>query len=406
VKHTYDFTKDADVMRDVTIDRSERPTMRKAGADRRSGHSPFGGIGVGLRRATALVGMGLVVSACGTAEADAGAEEDTSFRRVINVRVITLAAADFDERIRLAGTVAANRDVVVSAEEAGVVREILAEEGASVVEGQPLLRIDDTILASQVAEAEARASLARETWDRRRRLFEDDGVGSELAYLEARYQSEQAEAVLATLRERLARAVVRAPIPGIFDSRDVEVGTMMSPGTRVGRIVQIDPVKVRGGVPERYAGDIRRGSAATVTFDVLPDEVYSGEIGYVGATVNPSSRTFEVEFVLANPGQIVKPEMVANIDINRQTIPDAITVPQEALVRVEDGFVAFVVEEENGEPVARARPVTVGPTQRNQAVVREGLVAGDRLIVVGQAQVANGDRVQIIDGGAAAGAER
>src|SRR5690606_756788 len=107
----------------------------------------------------------VLASGCGdTAEADPGAESET-FRRIINVRATTLAEEDFSERIRLAGTAVANRDVVVSAEESGVVREVFAEEGVTVSQGQPLLKIDDTILAAQVAEGEARASLARETWE-------------------------------------------------------------------------------------------------------------------------------------------------------------------------------------------------------------------------------------------------
>lgn len=395
---------------DVIIDRNQKLNGRRSGSYRSTVRSSRrGDRWHGLHLGAIVVGLAAVVSGCGgTAEAEPEDAADTGFQRVINVEVRTLAVEDFSERIRLAGTVAANRDVVVSAEESGVVREILTEEGAAVSEGQALLRIDDTILQAQVQEAEARAALARETWERRRRLFEDDGVGSELAYLEARYQSEQADASLATLRERLARTTVRAPISGIFDSREPEIGTMLSPGAPVGRIVQVDPVKVTGGVPERYAGDVRRGSSATVTFDVFPDEVYTGSIGYVGATVNPASRTFEAELVLSNPGGVIKPEMVANIDINRRTIPEAIVVPQEALVRVEDGFVAFVVVEQGGQTVAEVRPVTVATSQRNQAVIQDGLSGGDRLIVVGQTQVANGDRVQVVgqDTGTAAGADR
>ena len=157
----------------------------------------------------------LPLAGCAGGAADEGGGEaapaDEAFLRVVNVEVQPLAPTDFTQLVQVTGTVRANRDVTVSAEEAGVVREILAEEGAAVAAGDPLIRIDDSILRSQVAEAEARATLAGETWERRRRLFEEDGVGSELAYLEARYQAEQATAGLAALRERLARTTVTAP---------------------------------------------------------------------------------------------------------------------------------------------------------------------------------------------------
>jgi RND family efflux transporter MFP subunit len=237
--------------------------------------------------------------------------------------------------------------------------------------------------------------LARETSERRRRLFEEDRVGSELAYLEARYQAEQAEAVLETLRERLERTVIRAPISGILESRSIEVGTLVAPGTSVARIVEVNPVKILGGVPERYAGAVSRGSSAIVSFDVLRGETFPARVQYVGATVNPRNRTFDVEILLPNPGLTVKPEMAAPIAILRRGLEEAIVVPQEALVRVEDGFVAFVATTEGGSETASVRPVVLGASQRNQVVVEEGLSAGDRLIVVGQTEVADGDRIQI-----------
>ncbi|MDE0395790.1 MAG: efflux RND transporter periplasmic adaptor subunit [Gammaproteobacteria bacterium] len=343
----------------------------------------------------------LPLAGCRGGAADEGGGEadpaDDAFLRVVNVEVQPLAATDFTQLVQVTGTVRANRDVTVSAEEAGVVREILAEEGAAVAAGDPLIRIDDSILRSQVAEAEARATLAGETWERRRRLFEEDGVGSELAYLEARYQSEQASAGLAALRERLARTTVTAPIPGILERREVEIGAMVSPGAPVARIVEIDPVRVTGGVPERYAADVKLGSEAVVRFDVLTGEEYGGSVDYVGATVNPRNRTFEAELQLPNPGLAIKPEMVANIEILTGTIPGAIVVPQESLVRAEDGFVAFVVGSNgSGAEVAELREVTLGPSQRDQVVVEEGLLRGDRLIVLGQNLVVGGDRVRVV----------
>jgi membrane fusion protein, multidrug efflux system len=347
--------------------------------------------------------LAVVVAACG-GDAQAGDAMDRtgdeaaqpSFQRVINVEVQPLEPQAFQEVIRITGTVLANQDVTLSAQESGVVRELLVPRGAVVREGDPLVRIDDAILRSQVREAEARAALARETWERRQRLFEEDRVGAELAYLEARYQAEQAEAQLATLQERMAHTVIRAPIDGVVDERLVEVGTMVAAGTPVMRMVQIDPVKVTGGVPERFAEDVRPGASARVSFDVMRGEVFEAQVRFVGSTVNPRNRTFEVELTLPNPGRVIKPEMVANLELTRRDLDDAIVIPQNALVRVEEGFVAFVVEEEGGVPVARVRSVRLGPTQRNLVVVEEGLDPGDRLIVVGQNQVANGDRIHVV----------
>lgn len=342
-----------------------------------------------------VVLLSTLLAGCGGGEVQ-GADDETGYVRVLNVEVTTVVAELFRETIRLTGTVLADKDVVVSAEESGVVREITVDKGNWVEAGQAMFRLDDELLKTQVDQARAMSSLAHETWERRKRLFEEDHVGTELAYLEARYSAEQAAANLKLLEQRLARTVIRAPISGVLDSRQIEVGTMVGPGTPVARIVDTNPVKITGGVPERYAQDVRTGTEATVTFDVMRDEDFGGTISYVGAVVNPRNRTFPVEIRIPNPGGLIKPEMVANIDMVRRTLEDVFVVPQEALIRVEDGFVVFVVEKEGDVELVRSRVVEVGPAQGNRVVVNSGLVEGDRLVVVGQQTVAAGDRVTVV----------
>lgn len=349
-------------------------------------------------RAALTIMACMALAACGGDVSAGGPDQDSAERytRVINVETRTLEPRGFTELIRLTGTVEANRDVTVSAEESGVVRGLLVDKGAEVRADQPIAKIDDRILASQVEEARARAELAQETWERRKRLWEQEHIGTELAYLEARFSAEQAAANLATLEERLRRTTVTAPVGGVLEDRLVEVGTMVAPGTPVARIVDLDPVKITAGVPERYATDVSRGARVTVTFDVLDGESFQGTITFVGSAVNPSNRTFPVEFTLPNPGRAIKPEMVADVAVVRRQLHDVIVVPQEALVRVEDGFVAFVVTEGAGGAVAEARPVETGASQRNEVVVTAGLESGDRLVVTGQQMVAAGDHVRVV----------
>jgi RND family efflux transporter MFP subunit len=349
--------------------------------------------------AVGLTGAILLLAACGGQEADGavqGGEEP--FVRVVNVETRAVTPSGFQEEIRLTGTIQANRDVVVSAEENGAITEVVVEKGNRVRAGDAILRIDDTLLRSQVDEARAAAELARETWERRRRLWEEDQVGSELAYLEARFAAEQSAARLRTLEERLARTVVRAPIDGVLDERRVELGALVSPGTPVARLVQLDPVKVSAGVPERYAADVSDGTPASVTFDVLDGERFEGEVNYVGAAVDPGTRTFPVEVVVPNPGGVIKPEMVASIGLLRRALDEVVVVPQDAVVRVADGYRAFVVEGEGAQATARAVDVRLGPSQNNRVVVEDGLDPGARLVVVGQQQLADGDRVRVVGG--------
>lgn len=343
--------------------------------------------------------LGLALAACG---GDAGAGEappptdSGRVARVINVEVATVSPRSFTERIRLTGTVEANRDVLVPADEEGVVKRVLVEQGTAVRAGQPLVQLDDELLRLQLAQAEAQAEVARETFERNEKLFREDRAISEIQYLEVRARAREAGANRDLLAERLQRTTVRAPFSGVLDERFVEKGERLSLGDPVGRLVELGRVTVTAGVPERYAAEVEVGTPVTVTYDVVPGRTFEGRLSYVGSVVNRDNRTFPVELVLANPDHAIKPEMVATLTLARRTLEEAIVVPQEALVRVEDGFVAYILADEEGEPVARARPVETGAAQDDRVVIQAGLVTGDRLVVVGQKLVADGDRVRVV----------
>ncbi len=348
----------------------------------------------------------LLLAACGggsegadaPAEAEAAEASSPGFTRIINVRVVPASTERFVEQVRLTGVVQADRDVVVSAEEMGEITETLVEKGDRVEAGSPLARINDRILQAQLQQAESQARLAADTWDRRRRLWEQDRVGSELAYLEARAAAEQSAAAVTHLQERVERTTIRAPVAGVVDDRMVEVGTLVSSGSPIARIVDTSPLKVIAGVPERYAPDIRQGAVAQVGFDVFPDREIRGRVQFVGTNVDQQSRTFPVELTFQDPSGMIKPMMVANVQVERLTVEGAVVVPQDAIVRVEEGYVVFVVEGEGDQAVARSHPVEIGPSQSNRVVIRSGLEPGERLVVAGQQQVADGDRVRIVEG--------
>ena len=341
----------------------------------------------------------LAISGCGTAQADGIDRMDSDeFVRIINVEVARVETEKFVEEIRLTATAVANQDVMVSAEESGVIREIFVDKGAQVESGAPLAKIDDRVLTAQVEQARAVAELARQTWERRKRLWEEDRIGSEITYLEARFGAEQSMAALKGLEERVARTTIRAPFSGVWDERHVEIGSMVAPGQSVGRLIDLDPVRVVAGVPERYVPDVWVGAEAALDFDVFAGERFTAPIRYVGSTVNSRNRTFPIEVMVPNPSRRIKPEMVANMSVTRREVDEAIVVPQDVLVRVEDGYVVFVIAERSEGMVAEVRSIILGPGRRNLVVIESGIEPGEQLIVVGQKSVADGDRVNIVGG--------
>jgi RND family efflux transporter MFP subunit len=346
------------------------------------------------------VAVGLAAAACGRGQAEEPVQDspaDDAYRRTVNVEVIEVQPSDFASTVRLVGAVDALHDVTLSAEEDGVIQRFFVEKGQRVSRGQAIAKIGDRVLQAQVAEAEATARAARDNYERRQRLFRDEGIGTEAEFVAAEAQADAAAARAGALRARLERTTVRAPVGGIFDARYVDAGEMVGSGDQIGRIIDASQVKVIGGVPERYAADVRAGGLAEIRLDLFPGRVFEGEIAFVATAVEPESRTFEIEILLENPDQLIKPQMVAAVELPTRALEGVLIVPQDALLRVEDGYQILVVREVEGELEAAARRAELGPSAANSVVIESGLAAGDRVIVRGQQQVDPGDRVRLIE---------
>ena len=290
-------------------------------------------------------------------------------------------------------------DITVSAEESGSIARFFVEKGARVSRGQLIAKIDDAVLRGQVEEARATVELAQEQFERQRRLWEEEGIGSEIAYLQTRSAARAADARHRTLLARLDRTELRAPVAGVFDEKYVELGELVTPGTPVVRVVSTHRVKITGGVPERFGVDVQKGDSARVTFDVLPGRAFIGTIEFVGASVNAENRTIPIEIHLENPGGLVKGQMLANVQVERIRLKDVVVVPQEVLQRTENGYQVFVASDQDGRAVAAARSVELGPSYANRVVIEAGLSPEDPLITSGYRMVDDGSLIRVVSGG-------
>lgn len=364
----------------------------------------LGTLAAGL--AAAALAAGCAGSQGSAAEGDAqqsdGAADASG--RAVDVEARTLRPGSFVDRLQMTGTVEAERTVDLTAQESGRIVALPAEKGDRLEADAPIAELDDRELRAQLRQARAEAELAREQWKRRRELYEEREAISELDYLQARSQAEQTEAQVERLEARLDDKTIVAPFQGVLDERQVELGTTVAPGDPVATMVDLQPVRVSAGVPERYSNDVAVGDSVTVTVPSLDDEVFRGELAYVGASVSEDSRTLPVEVELSNPEGLLKPNMVADLSMVRRRWSSSLSVPQDAVLRTSDGFAVYVVDEDGSGPVARRRSVELGPREDGMVLVESGLRPGDRLVTTGHQQVADGDRLRVSEADAAADA--
>ena len=187
---------------------------------------------------------------------------------------------------------------------------------------------------------------------------------------------------------------LKSPITGRVEAKYVEEGELVNPGTPVVRIVDTRNVKIRAGVPERYAADIAEGARVTIGLRAVGVEG-EANVTFVGRVVNPQSRTFPVEIDIENDSGLLKPEMVADVAIERRVVENAIVIPQNALVHDDLGTGVFVIEEVDGDMLARRKTVEVGASFGGRTVIMSGLSSGDNVVVVGQSTLTDGNLVQV-----------
>ncbi|MFW5972546.1 MAG: efflux RND transporter periplasmic adaptor subunit [Bacteroidota bacterium] len=355
--------------------------------------------------------LAVVLAGCSRsngAENTAVASDDIS--RAVRVETLVLEPRLFEEVIEVTGSVEALEDAMLSAQASGTVMS-LVNLGTFVRQGELVAQLDPRIAQAAVRQSQAQVEAARVSYElaadnfrRNEPLFADSIISAlefenvRAQHSQARASLAQAEAGLAQAQEQLRNTRVTAPFTGTVEERFVQVGEQISPGQAVVRVVSTDRVRVRAGVPERFAGDISRGTPVAVSLNA-----YGGASGipaavtFVGGAVDPQSRTFPIEVEIPNPEGRIKPEMVATLFVTRRQIEDAIVAPRPALMREEQGFVAYVVDRSSSAPSAEMRNVETGPSYANEVVIRSGLVRGEEIIVLGQNNVAAGDPLNIVE---------
>ena len=361
----------------------------------------------GYRLAAAALLLVLALSACGGAPDEPAAQ--STAERGLPVEVIVVEPGPFEDVLVMTGTVDAPDDATLSPEASGTLTA-LAPLGTVVRRGQTVAQVNAAVASAAVTQAQAaleaaraQAELAEDQFRRQEPLYADsilsaiefESVRAQRA--SARAQVAQAEAVLAQSRQQLANTRITAPFTGIVEERFAERGELVAPGTPVVRIVSTEQVKVKAGVPERYAGDIRLGTPVRIVPEAYNIPPLRGEVTFVGRTINPQNRTFSIEIGLPNDAGQLKPEMVVQLEVRREQLDDVLVLPLDAIVRDERGASVLVVAEDTTGLVAQRRPAELGASSGGRVVITDGLRAGDRVIATGQSTVSEGDRVRIAE---------
>jgi membrane fusion protein (multidrug efflux system) len=314
------------------------------------------------------------------------------------VRAALVTTDTVVDEIRATGEIEAIQSIELQPEVSGRLVEILVREGTEVRRGTGLFRVDDAELRAEVDRLEAEMELAEQALARTRELLERDASSAaDLESAEATARSTRAQ--LELQRTRLSRTVVRAPFGGIVGERFVSLGDYVTPPTPLTTLQTVDPQRASFQVPERYAQDLAEGQTVEFSVAALPDRQFTGTVDFVDPRVRLPGRTITVKAVAQNPERILKPGMFVEARLATQVRPNALVVPEEAILPLAGtNFVWAITDEGTADRIE----VELGVRVPGSVEVRGGLSPGQRVVTRGHAMLFPGSRVQVLEEGGAA----
>ena len=316
-----------------------------------------------------------------------------------HVQVLTVQPTTLSRSLRLTGAVAYNsfRTTPVITQVSGPVSRIVVVPGQKVNQGQPMLYVaspDYSQLRTNYLKAKDAYALAKKANARAQDLYQHHAIAeqnveqAQSAEVQASGDLVSAQAALKVMGvtdpDALVQAPpsfevpVKAPIGGLVVEQDVSAGQLIQPGTTQCFVISdISTVWVLVNVYQKDLPYVRVGDTVTIQTDTYP-EVFHGRISYVAASLDPNTRTLQARIETSNSGEKLKKDMYVVATVKAGTIPNAIALPDAAVLRDSENQ-PFVYAEASANQFGR-RSVTLGESLNGQTEITSGLKAGDRVI--------------------------
>ena len=311
------------------------------------------------------------------------------------IEVDTIQLKEFATYYEVQGVAESKKNITISSETNGMVRDIPVNEGQVVSQGQLLISVDADVLLKNIDEVKTSLDLAKTAFERQENLWKQN-IGSEFQYLEAKNRKESLENRLSSLYAQYQKSNVRSPITGTVDAIYAKEGEIVMPGARLIRVVNTADMTVKADVSESKIGTVKKGDTVTVIFPSLSQYEERGIVTSVGQVINPGNRTFSIEVSLPNKNNMVKPNLLSKIIIEDYRVDSAIVISSNLVQqdRLGNEFI-YLVRKEQDDLLAEKKMIKTSKSYKGKARVIEGLEIGDVIITAGSKDVSDKELVKI-----------
>ncbi len=328
-------------------------------------------------------------------------QEAQTTAEAVKVKEITIgtdgATSSAQNAYGYSGTVEEENGSSLSFTAGGTILQLKVKVGDRVRKGQLIATVDPTQVKNTYEMAHATRMQAEDAYGRMKQLH-DKGSLTELKWVEAQSQLQQAVAAEGIAKKSLADCALHAPFDGVVSEKYAEVGQNAAPGMPIVKIVTTNVLNVKISVPESEMANVRVHQRARIAVQALGGKQYEGYVVEKGIVADPISRSYSVKIRVVGTSNALLPGMVSQVALDRTDAQKAgmaakadVVIPAH-LVQLADDNSNFVWVDEGGKAVRRT--IVCGEYQSNGVSIVSGLKTGDRLIVEGQQKVSTGTAIK------------
>ena len=326
-----------------------------------------------------ILAAAVAVTACGGKQTQQVVEQ-----RAQLVETAPLAVSDISRELEFSTTLQGWQTLNVAPSLTGKIEHIYVEVGTTVGAGANLVRMDQNQYTTTKLTY---TNLGVEM--QRMESLRESGAVSQQVYDQTRLSYEQTKETLEFLEKN---TYVKAPFAGVISAKNYEDGELYS-GQPILVLTQIYTLKALISIPENYYPNVKKGMAVTLSSEIYPGETFPATIDIVYPTVDPASHTFQARLRIPNSALKLRPGMYVKTKMS-MGMARAMVVPYQSVLKLTGSNDRYIFLDDGG--VAKRVFVKLGQRfDENIEIISDELQEGDRLVVVGQAKLVDGSKLNI-----------
>ena len=313
------------------------------------------------------------------------------------VSTINVKNEIFKHYVQLQGDVKSDKIISIYPEFSGILKNIYVKSGENVSQGQVLATIDDGGLKQQLAQLEITYNLAKTTYERQERLW-NQKIGSEIQFLQSKSMFNAQSKAIEQLNKQLDKTVIKAPFSGVIDNVIAKQGEVVYPGrSNLMLLVNMEQMFVVSKVPENYINTITKGKEITIEAPML-NMTLKSKIRLVANYINPLNRTYRIEADIPENNYKIKPNLNVKINVNDYTNKNAILVKLNYInMDSNNDQYVYKIINKKGRSYASKTIIQTGKDNGDFVEVLKGLSPNDEVVSEGARKLTNNSIVKIIN---------